>query len=43
MTNVETANVSISKITGRVPSETTPGELIVSTLGYVNNLPKEVD
>ena len=43
MTNVETATTSISRITGRIPSETTPWELIVSTMWYVNNMPKEVD
>ena len=43
MTNVETASISISKITWRLPSETEPGELIVSTMWYVNNLPKEAD
>ncbi len=43
MTNVETANVSISRITGKVPSESTPLELIVSTMWYVNNLPNESD
>ena len=43
MTNVETASISISKITWKLPSETTPGELIVSTMWYVNNLPKESD
>ena len=37
MTNVETANISISKITWKVPSETTPGELIISTIWYINN------
>ena len=43
MTNVETANVSISKITWRLPSDSTPGELITSTMWYINNLPREVD
>ena len=43
MTNVETASINISKITWKLPSETTPGELIVSTMWYVNNLPKESD
>jgi len=43
MTNVETASVSISKITWRVPWESTPGELIVSTMWYVNNLPTTAD
>ena len=43
MTNVETASISISKITWKLPSQTTPWELIVSTMGYVNNLPKESD
>ena len=43
MTNVETANISISKITWKLPSQTTPWELIVSTMWYVNNLPKDSD
>ena len=43
MTNVETASISISKITWRIPSETTPGEFITSTLWYVNNLPTTAD
>jgi len=43
MTNVETSNISISKITWKLPSQTTPWELITSTMWYVNNLPKESD
>ena len=43
MTNIETATVNISKITWRIPSETTPWEFITSTMWYVNSLPKEVD
>jgi len=43
MTNVETATVNISKITWRLPSDSTPGELITSTMWFVNNLPREVD
>ena len=43
MPNVETSNISICKITWKLPSQTTPGELIVSTMWYVNNLPKESD
>ena len=43
MTNVETANISISKITWKIPSETTPGELITSTIWYVNSLPTTAD
>ena len=43
MTNVETATVSISKITWRLPSDSTPGELITSTMWYINNLPRDVD
>ena len=43
MTNVETASIGISKITWKLPSDTTPAELIVSTMWYVNNLPKEAD
>ena len=43
MTNVETASISISKITWNLPSETTPGELIVSTMGYINSIPQKAD
>lgn len=43
MTNVETASVNISKITWNIPSETTPGEFIVSTMGYINSIPQKVD
>ena len=43
MTNVETANINISKITWRIPSENEPGELITSTIWYINNMPKEAD
>jgi hypothetical protein len=43
MTNVETSTLSISKITWKLPSDTTPWELITSTIWYVNNLPKESD
>ena len=43
MPNVETSNISICKLTWKLPSQTTPGELIVSTMWYVNNLPKESD
>lgn len=41
MTNVDTAGVTISKITWKLPSSTTPSELVVSTLWYSKNLPKE--
>ena len=41
MTNVETSSLSISKITWKLPSETTPGELITSTMWYINNFPQE--
>ena len=43
MTNVETTSLNISKITWNVPSDTTPGEFIVSTIGYVNSFPKKAD
>lgn len=43
MTNVETASISISKITWRIPWESTPEELTVSTMWYVNNLPTIAD
>ena len=43
MTNIETASTTINKITWKIPSQTTPGELIVSTIWYVNTMPKEAD
>ena len=43
MTNVDTATTSISKITWKLPSETTPGELIVSTMWYIKSMPKEAE
>ena len=41
MTNVETSSLSISKVTWKLPGENEPWELIVSTLWYVNSLPKQ--
>ena len=43
MTNVETASINISKITWKLPSDTTPGEFITSTMWYINTLPGEYD
>jgi len=43
MTNVETSTLSISRITWKLPAENAPWEMIVSTMWYVNNLPKEAD
>ena len=43
MTNVETSSLSISKITWNLPSETTPGELIVSTMWYIKSIPQKAD
>jgi len=43
MTNVETSTLTISRITWKLPSETTPGELITSTMWFINTLPKEAD
>ena len=43
MPNVETSSVSISKVTWKLASSTTPSELVTSTLWYVNSLPKETD
>ena len=43
MTNVETASISISKITGKIPWENEPGELITSTIWYINNMPREAN
>lgn len=43
MPNVETANLAISKVTGKLPAENAPMELQVSTMGYINSLPGEAD
>lgn len=43
MTNTETASLSISRITWKLPAENAPWEMIVSTMWYVNSLPKEAD
>ena len=43
MTNAETATLTISKITWKLPAENSPSDLVVSTMWYVNNLPKESD
>ena len=43
MTNVETASISISRITGKIPWENEPGELITSTIWYINNMPREAN
>ena len=43
MPNVETASISISKITWKLPSETTPIEMIVSTIWYIKTVPSESD
>ncbi len=43
MPNVETASISISKITWKLPSETTPIEMIVSTMWYIKTIPSESD
>ena len=41
MANVETSSVSISKVTWKLPGENEPWDLIVSSLWYVNSLPKQ--
>jgi membrane peptidoglycan carboxypeptidase len=43
MPNIETANLTISKVTGNLPAENAPMELQVSTMGYINSLPTAVD
>ncbi len=43
MTNVETTSLSISKITWNLPWETTPWELIVSTMWYISSIPQKAD
>jgi hypothetical protein len=43
MTNVETASVTISKITGKLPAENAPMELQVSTMGYLGVIPASAD
>jgi membrane peptidoglycan carboxypeptidase len=43
MPNLDTATLSISKLTGKVAREDTPTELQVSTIGYAQNLPSTVE
>jgi hypothetical protein len=43
MTNVETATLTISKITGNLPAENAPLELQTSTMAYVNSTPTARD
>jgi len=43
MSNIDTATTSISKITWKLPAQTTPGELTVSTIWYIKNMPKEAE
>ena len=43
MTNAETATLTISKITWKLPGENAPSEMLVSTMWYVNSMPKESD
>lgn len=41
ITNAETSNVTISKISGKIASQTTPFDLLVPTMGYINSIPSE--
>jgi membrane peptidoglycan carboxypeptidase len=43
MTNVETATLTISKITGNLPADNAPMELQTSTMAYVNSVPTAKD
>lgn len=43
MTNVETASLSISKITWKLPAENAPSELLVSTIWYAWHIPAIAD
>lgn len=43
MTNIETATLTISKITGNLPAEGTPSELTTSTMWYVDHIPTKID
>ena len=43
MPNEETATLTISKITWKLPGENAPSEMLVSTMWYINSLPKESD
>ena len=43
MPNVETATLTISRITGHLPAENAPTELQTSTMGYINSLPTTAD
>lgn len=40
---VEVKNVSISKISGRIPSDDTPAEMIVNSTAYLQTVPNMVD
>lgn len=43
MPNKDTTSLSISSVSGKLPSEQTPASLIVQTLGRNGHLPKEVE
>jgi membrane peptidoglycan carboxypeptidase len=43
MTNVETATLTISKITGNIPADNTPLELQTPTIAYVDSMPMVQD
>ncbi|MDR0281947.1 MAG: hypothetical protein LBI53_01110 [Candidatus Peribacteria bacterium] len=43
MPNIETSMLTISKVTGNLPAENAPGELMVSTLSFLNNAPAKQD
>lgn len=43
MTNVETSTLSISKVTGKIPADNTPADLVTSTMAYINSVPGTVD
>ena len=43
MPNKDTAGISISKISGKLPGETTPANLVIQTLWRNGRLPKEIE
>ncbi|MDR0369574.1 MAG: hypothetical protein LBH96_03545 [Candidatus Peribacteria bacterium] len=43
MPNIGTANVTISRVTGRLVAENAPMEMSVSTIGYINSVPSTTD
>jgi len=43
MSAVEVAEISISKVSGKLATESTPSDFVVKTLAYINSQPTEAD